>query len=114
MRAVFDVQLLTVVALSNPVLNPPPFSEVRDLCPVLVRLSTGTESTASMVGDPIPGGGAIGVRRGSAVVHGWVLSLCFEKGKVLRGDIGGDEAKRKAVEWRERTRCCEEPWDEAA
>jgi hypothetical protein len=40
---------LTIVALSNPILYPPAFSKVGDLGPVLVRVRTGTESTAGAV-----------------------------------------------------------------
>lgn len=41
-----EVRRLTIVALSDAVLDSPPLCQVRDFGPVFIRVGTGTESTA--------------------------------------------------------------------
>lgn len=40
---------LTIIPLSNPVLDSSPLSEIRYLCPVFIGVRTGTEGTAGAV-----------------------------------------------------------------
>lgn len=65
-------EALTVVALSNPILDSPSLSEIRDFGPVLVGVGAGTEGTAGSLSTGVPGavgGGLIRVGVGLSALH---------------------------------------------
>lgn len=71
-------KLLTVVPLSDAILYPSTFSKIWDLCPVLVRVGIGTESTARAVG-----GRASGARRLMVRIVRRAMHLVQEKEGML-------------------------------
>ena len=77
-RIQFFVTLLTVIALSNAILDPATFSKVRDPGPVLVRVGMRTESTAGGLG---PGASGTHGRSVLRAMHfgGEVYRMCMSQ-----------------------------------
>ncbi len=72
-----EARRLTVVALSDAILDSPPLCQVRDFGPVFVRVGTGTKSTAgtpcSSVLRVCRRGSSMGIGESIMVLHNDVL-----------------------------------------
>lgn len=67
-----DGRALTIIPLSNPILDSSPLSEIRYLCPVFIGVRTGTEGTAGAVCGRILGRSRAGegIRVAIVTLHG--------------------------------------------
>ena len=87
--------MLTIIPLSDPILDPSSFGQVGDLRPVLVRIGTGAERAAGTVvrRGVLGGSGGRGVWHGVRLMplHGGQRRALAGERRCLRGNGGRHE-----------------------